>query len=574
MQNQNDLNIVFWNSCGTHRGLICVFKTTTLNSLFVYSTQMRIKEINIKKYGRFHNFTIDLGENPKKIIALVGPNGCGKSCVFDAMLQYFRLYTGTVIGETRVYRMEKQLNLDGGHLSMDNIQIEFAEGSMQSVFKELQTTGRKTIFVLRSPHRYNADLNVKESKSINAIGLNDYGASTTLDIDEKMETNYRRLKIKYDKYLNAQDCKPSEAKQHIIGKLNQSIRSCLDIELESLGNIEDGKGTLFFKKKGQTDSFSFNVLSSGEKEVIDLLSDLYLRQEEYAESIFLIDEPELHLNTAIQKKMLIEINRLVGEKSQIWVATHSIGFLRALQENLKDDSDIISFTEDKKYFSETVNLVPIRKNHKEWTSIFSTALDDLTGLVSPRRIIYCEGAAEPRSGSEQGMDAQAYNNIFGETYPDTLFVSSGGNTELDQRSAIAISILSKVFPDLEIWILKDRDMASGKAVSEEGRQEYLRLNQKNHRVLKRWEIENYLFDKEVVRKYCENKDESFDEKTYDKNITDILSGDVKSKIQYIRNICNVVGSVDNNLFKIDLSKFISTDMQVYKELEQSIFERK
>ena len=48
---------------------------------------MRIKKIQLKNgYKRFHDLTIDLGSDPKRIIALVGPNGCGKSSVFDGML--------------------------------------------------------------------------------------------------------------------------------------------------------------------------------------------------------------------------------------------------------------------------------------------------------------------------------------------------------------------------------------------------------------------------------------------------------------------------------------------------------
>lgn len=55
---------------------------------------------------------------------------------------------------------------------------------------------------------------------------------------------------------------------------------------------------------------------------------------------------------------------------------------------------------------------------------------------------------------------------------------------------------------MEIWVFKDRDMASGKLVSEKERQEYLANQDARFRVMKRWEIENYLFDEEVLRKYC------------------------------------------------------------------------
>jgi len=79
--------------------------------------------------------------------------------------------------------------------------------------------------------------------------------------------------------------------------------------------------------------FEFNVLSAGEKEAVDILLDLYLRKDDYDDTIFLIDEPELHINTAIQRKLLLEINRLVGADCQIWIATHSIGFLRAARRS-------------------------------------------------------------------------------------------------------------------------------------------------------------------------------------------------------------------------------------------------
>lgn len=94
------------------------------------------------------------------------------------------------------------------------------------------------------------------------------------------------------------------------------------------------------------------------------------------------------------------------------------------------------------------------------------------------------------------------NSIFSEKYHDTIFVSSGGNTELDQRSDIALAILTKVFNGVEILVLKDRDISSGKLNEESDRQLYLSNNPHNHRVLARWEIENYLFDKEVLKKYC------------------------------------------------------------------------
>lgn len=534
---------------------------------------MRIKQIQLIKYKRFQDLTINLGERPERIIALVGPNGCGKSSVFDAMLFLQNSYAGIGTESYKDYKYHS-LDHDPGY-NHRNISLTFENGEFQSVFNKKNQEGKEyTIFSFRSSFRYNSSLNVKESKTISDLWKNDYGASYSSDIDQRIEQNYRYLNIKYNKYLNEKDCRPSEAKKTIIGELNNAIANCLNLEIDNLGNIEAGKGTFFFKKYDTATTFEYNVLSSGEKEVVDILLDLYIRKDEYIDSIYIIDEPELHLNTAIQRKLLIEINKMIPQNCQIWIATHSVGFLRALQDDFNDTSQIVEFPGNNMWASQAYTLFPMEKSRNNWQRLFVTALDDLAYLISPKRLIYCEGKAKLSSdGKEKGLDAIVFNTIFGKSYPDTLFISSGGNTELDQRSMIAISLLSKVFHDIEILVLKDRDMASGKSTNEEDRQLYLKNNPISHRVLKRFELENYLYDKEVLKKYCLENNKDFDEDSYDKTITDIVNQPVKDMTNYIRNFCNIKSSINAEVFKQNLAQIIDNTMNVYKELEKIIFQR-
>jgi len=535
---------------------------------------MKIKKIHLLRYKRFADLTIDLGECPKRIVALVGPNGCGKSSVFDALLFLNNAYDR--IGNSGAKQLSYHTLGSVPNYGYENIDVQFDQGAFGDIRNAKSVEGKQNALIsFRSSFRYNGTLDVKEARAVSKITKNDFGASSASDIDQRIEQNYRRLNIKYNKYLNDHDCRPSEAKAHIIGELNDAISNCLMLKIDNLGNIESGQGTIFFRKEDTPNSFEYNVLSAGEKEVVDILLDLYLRKDEYTDSIYIIDEPELHLNTAIQRKLLIEINKMVPTNCQIWVATHSIGFLRALQEELSDFSQIIEFKAENRWASETYELSPMIKSRNNWRNLFATALDDLTGLVSPKCIVYCEGRAEPTCrGGERGLDADVFNSIFGEKYPDTLFISSGGNTELDQRSEIAIKILSKVFADVEILVLKDRDMASGKEITEADRQQYLQNNPKNHRVLKRFEIENYLYDKEVLKKYCSINNTTFDEPAYDGFVTDIVNQHVKDCTGRIKNFCNIIANVNPETFKRNLAKLIDSTMSVYKELEEVIFERK
>ena len=533
---------------------------------------MLIKKLRISNnYRRFHDLTIDLGEKPKRIIALVGPNGCGKSAVLDAMIYCNKSYKG-VFGDSKISRRNDYHFMKGSeHNDYESIQITFSDGS--SFHDAIRRKGKSnTVFSFRSPYRYNSALDVKETKAVNDIEQNNIGASTTSDIDQKMEDSYRRLSGKYREYIEETDCRPSEAKKHIIGELNSAIMECLTIEITDIGNVESGKGCLYFKKPDQQTEFSFNVLSAGEKSVVDILLDLYLRKDAYNDSIFLLDEPELHISTAIQRKLIVEIDKMIGENCQIWIATHSVGLLRALQDELKDKSDIIHFDGGKEWAKEVFELTPMPKTRNNWQKLFATSLDDLTALLAPKRIIYCEGRDKPSgSGAEKGFDAKIYNKIFEGEFSETLFVSAGGNTELDQRSDIAIAILGKALPEIEILVLKDRDMTSGKPASESDRQEYLWLNQINHRVLKRFEIENYIFDKTVLVKFCEAKGKTFDEAKYDALNVDIINGDIKSFWKEIKNACGINVNVNQEKFKEEVASYLTNELPIYAELKSDIF---
>lgn len=539
---------------------------------------MKISKVKIKDFKRFKDLTLDLGNTPAKIIALVGTNGCGKSSVLDAFIACGRDHGGYVgdFSTPKIFYRTDNKN------AYELISIEYLDNKGNVIDNsklyhnhEFYKNNKEIIFSFRSPYRYNTKLNITETKATQPIEKNSDGASCSLNLDSKVENNYRRLLGFYNNVMIKEDIKLSEARVKVIGLLNESIRNCLDLEITDLGNVELNNGTLSFKKSDSDITFSFDSLSAGEKEVVDILLDLFLRREKYKDSIFLLDEPELHINTSIQRKLIIEIDKLIGDGGQIWIATHSIGFLRAFQEELSGKCQVIHFENNMKFASEAITLTPVANNRTTWKSIFGTALDDLTGLIAPNRIIYCEGRDEPRQdGSERGLDAQVLNNIFNREYPDTVFVSSGGNTELDQRSSIALAILGKVFPDMEIWVFKDRDMASGKLVSESDRTEYLANQNERFRVMKRWEIENYLFDEEVLRKYCVLNEKGFDEAKYKQNFTDLIDSDVKSKFSLIKSICSISTPISSDNFKINLSKLVTPDMNIYQELESCIFDRK
>ena len=204
-------------------------------------------------------------------------------------------------------------------------------------------------------------------------------------------------------------------------------------------------------------------------------------------------------------------------------------------------------------------------------AVFETALDDLAGLICPKHLVYCEGKAETRHGEEKGLDANVYNKVFGETHGDTLFVSSGGSTQPEHASELGIALLSKVFDDLEILVLVDRDFASGGTTDQNDRRTYLDNHAPNHRVLVRWEVENYLYDREVLKRYCDGHELDFDEAAFSRIVDDIADDHVKDRTGDVKRACGIKGSISPYHFKLQLATYLTPDTSAYRELEACIF---
>ncbi len=502
---------------------------------------MKLKKIQLIKFKRFDDLTIDLWDSPKKIIALVWPNWCGKSSIIDAFSPSFQ-----------------DQNYNNKKLYDGSAETWYHYTNAIKISKEDNSTQyTPTDFYVRSAQRFSETVKFEFNQWLRLT--DDPGKpQSSSALDWRMNSNYNLLMMDLIKSFQWGSETGDIVRARYIDKVNTILSGILDIKIWNLADVTDAtKWDLYFDKWASK-NFPYKNLSTWEKAIVDLILDLILKIDVFSSKVFFIDEPELHISTAIQKKLIIEISKLIPNDAQLRIATHSIWFLRAFQNELNDITDVIYMWEQN--YDEEIILRPIQKTRKVWQKIFDTALDDLTWLIAPNKIIYCEGTPLPSEDWEElWFDAICYNEIFAHEFPDTLFISSDGCWQVERYSAIAIKVLEKAFLDVEIQKLIDRDKKTDEQI--------LALQQDWIIVLQRHEIENYLLDRENVKFFLENEWKEFDENHYDSQITDILWEDVKSKVWIFAQKY----WYDKNNFKKKLWCNIINCEVLYQELKNNIF---
>lgn len=445
---------------------------------------MHISRVHLRSFKRFHDLTLEIPDQPR-LVVLCGPNGAGKSSLIDA----FRLWHGGH-GSGEGWFFQPEYHQKAGETpiqAQQAVEVEFSEGALPS------GQDAKKIIYARSAYRHQADFQSSAIQRTNSL-LDAPKSQRMIDPEAKVADNYQRLvAATFDDVFSgaADDMNVADLRDARIGTVRDAmLRLFPDLELQGPGDPMGG-GTFYFRKGSET-HFHYKNLSGGEKAAFDLILDLILKSGAYDDTVYCIDEPELHLNTRVQAGLLDLLLDLTPPRGQLWVATHSIGMMRRADQLYRQDPEAVAFIDFEGHnFDEPITLTPVRPTRDLWDRVLRVALDDLADLVAPDMVVLCEGRpASALSVAKAEFDARCYRKIFAQEFPRADFVSVGNVADVaDDRVELGRTIQALVSGTKVIRVV-DRDLRSGQEVAD--------LLASGVRVLGRRHLEAYLLDEEVL----------------------------------------------------------------------------
>jgi hypothetical protein len=241
---------------------------------------------------------------------------------------------------------------------------------------------------------------------------------------------------------------------------------------------------LFYRAENG-DMLALTNLSSGEREVVNIVFDFLLRSP--CDCIVLFDEPELHLHPELSYRLLQTLRR-TGERNQFIFCTHSAEIITASLEN-----SVVFIAPPK---GDKTNQAIIVKEDDD-THRALRLLGQSIGIISlGKRIVLIEG----ETGS---LDKQTYGAILKDRFPRLVLVPSGGKSVLRSFSNLNEKVLGQTIWGVEFFMLCDRD-----ALPLDDPGDFEKRSGGRIRVLPRYHLENYFLDEFTVATVFESITES------------------------------------------------------------------
>ncbi len=417
---------------------------------------MRISRIKLAHFRRFTDLEITGIPDTVRLVVLAGPNGCGKSSLFDAMNVSYQIHSGIGWGgDNKYYAKPTDLARD----IQQRVTVEVHGG---------KNARQKGAFYFRSAYRNDPEFTLSNLNRMGPI-VDDIIFRRMIEGDATVTKNYQRLASQAFEDVFATEPAATtigEFRERVVGGIRDVVKRLFpDLMLNSLGNPLD-QGTFRFDK-GNAKGFEYKNLSGGEKAAFDLILDVIVKKASFKDAIYCIDEPEAHMNTRLQGALLEELYNLVPEESQLWVATHSIGMMRKARELDARLPVAVAFLDFGAHdFDRPTVITPSRPTRAFWEGVLNVALDDLASLVAPREVVICEGnpvGVIPGKNAEH--DATIYDTIFGEEFPDVKFLAGGNAKGVAGDRLGIVAALPLVASGIKVRRLIDRDDHAPKDVA-------------------------------------------------------------------------------------------------------------
>ena len=478
---------------------------------------MRIRSLRLQNFKRFTDLRLSEIPDSARLVLLIGANGSGKSSVFDAFEFASKPQRGAgnagaflSSDQQRAYyvkgALDELIHIDfgdtGGTIrrTSDGHGHTFEpDGTQQEV--RLRFTSRLKRLYGRSTLRVAARIEPAQMQtgSLPDLIQRDLDAPRTfIDPDPRMMADAMKYAVDFNEALRrpifeGRQVDIAALREELIQPLNKALERVFGTvgpfpQMASFREPEAmGLPVKYFFKKGNN-TFSYDVLSFGEKQVFALLLNLFVRRERLADSVIYIDEMDLHLNTALQYALLEEVvEQWIPPDSQLWTASHSLGFIRYAMQH--EHAAIFDF--DALDFDEPQTLTPAPKETNEVLQVAVPA-EYLPSLFVGKRLIYCEG-----------HDAAKYNSVGLE---NTIFVGGGNKFQVHARAR-----------DGAAPGLVDRDYLTDAEI-EQWETRLPRL-----RILRMYSIENYLYHPDNL---AEVQGPGFDRAAYSAAITQAKNADL------------------------------------------------
>lgn len=450
---------------------------------------MRITTLQISNFRNIRNLSI---EGVPDIVLFVGPNGCGKTSVLDAIVlakeavgTYYSLQSDPRQVNVGAEYAEIHLEIDTSQIEREMVKRESNQILEERTSCRVRLTRAGTLQVMEasqglhnlfSTYRRRADPEagvieyLPSFRTLRKKQLDTY-SSSYLDEQRFRKTALYRESNRFEdikEYLAAQAFQAAQHVEHRILTNRETIGPSTytdpfaDIKrvfaqfFAPMSFVTVRIGTTPFQYVISTPSGEIDLddLSDGEKSVFTVAFDIIRR--DVRNSIILFDEPELHLHGELARQFVNGLST-IRPGNQFWITTHS--------PEIVTSADVGSVYRITKYEEKGINQARQVFSSVDMRDALESVLGRVGIVTLNKTIVFLEGSGEE-------IDRFILESLYRDKLDRLEFVSAGSAKDVNQVSSKILALLGEAEQFNFFSAIRDRDFMTeddAKSLEERGK---------------------------------------------------------------------------------------------------------